>query len=134
MAGNLAAAEGELARPDAEVLVVTGTRLADTPDRLPNSISVLDLADIEARNDASVTDLLRGVPGLQVTQPGGRGGVASLFLRGGEPNFTVFMIDGVEVNDPNNTRGGSFDLATLSLDAVQRIEIVRGPQSTLYGS
>ncbi|UCG72395.1 MAG: TonB-dependent receptor [Chromatiales bacterium] len=134
MAGNLAAAESELARPDAEVLVVTGTRLSDTPDRLPNSISVLDLADIEARNNASVTDLLRGVPGLQVTQPGGRGGVASLFLRGGEANFTVFMIDGVEVNDPNNTRGGSFDLATLSLDAVQRIEIVRGPQSAIYGS
>lgn len=131
---NLGAAESELASKEAEVLIVTGTRLSDTMNRLPNSISVLDLADIEARNDASVTDLLRGVPGLQVTQPGGRGGVASLFLRGGEPNFTVFMIDGVEVNDPNNTRGGSFDLATLSLDDVERIEIVRGPQSAIYGS
>lgn len=134
LAQGIDAAESELASTDAEVLVVTGTRLADTPDRLPNSISVLDLADIEARNDASVADLLRSVPGLQVTQPGGRGGVASLFLRGGDPNFTVFMINGVEVNDPNNTRGGSFDLATLSLDDVERVEIVRGPQSAIYGS
>lgn len=130
----LAGAELDPAQRDAEVLVVTGTRLSDTLARLPNSTSIIDLDDIEARNDASFVDLLRGVPGIQVTQPGGRGGVASLFMRGGEPNFTVFMIDGIQVNDPNNTRGGSFDLGTLSLADVERVEIVRGPQSAIYGS
>ena len=131
---HLVAAETNQAREDAEVLVVTGTRLSDTVNRLSNSTSIIDLQEIEARNDASFVDLLRGVPGIQVTQPGGRGGVASLFLRGGEPNFTVFMIDGIQVNDPTNTRGGSFDLGTLSLADVERVEIVRGPQSSIYGS
>jgi outer membrane cobalamin receptor len=117
-----------------DVIVVTGTRLAEPLDRQPNATSVIQLEDIEARNDASVVDLLRALPGIQVTQPGGRGGVASLFLRGGEPNFTVFMIDGIQVNDPNNTRGGSFDLGTLSLADIERVEVVRGPQSSIYGS
>jgi outer membrane cobalamin receptor len=80
-----------------------------------------------------VLDLLRGVPGVQVVQPGA-GGVPQLFLRGGEPNFTVFLLDGIKVNDPNNTRGGSFDLSSLNLADVGRVEIVRGPQSSIYGS
>ncbi|HZD51569.1 MAG TPA: TonB-dependent receptor, partial [Woeseiaceae bacterium] len=87
-----------------------------------------------AANRSSVLDVLRGVPGLQVTQPGGRGGVASVFIRGGEPNFTMVLLDGVRVNDPNNTRGGSFDFSTLSVGDIERIEIVRGPQSAIYGS
>ncbi len=122
------------AQEEIERLVVTGTRLEDSAERLPNTMSVVDLVDIEARNNSSLVDLLRAQPGLHLTQPGGRAGVASLFLRGGEPNSTVFLLDGIRVNDLNNTRGGSFDLATLGIDEVERIEIVRGPQSSIYGS
>lgn len=117
-----------------DTVVTTGTRVTDLLVNVPNSTTVIDLAEIESRNCSSVLDLLRSAPGLQVTQPGGRGGVASVFIRGGEPNFTMVLLDGVRVNDPNNTRGGSFDFSTLNLSDIQRIEIVRGPQSAIYGS
>lgn len=118
---------------DPEELVVTGTRLAAEEQMLPSTGTVIGREEIEARNDAVVIDLLRDVPGIHVNQPGA-GGVAQVFMRGSEPNFTVFLIDGIKVNDPNNTRGGSFDLATLNLADIDRVEIVRGPQSSIYGS
>ena len=117
-----------------DIIVVTGSRVSDLLADLSNSTSVISLADIEAQNQASVLDLLRESPGVQVTQPGGRGGVASVFIRGGEPNFTMVLLDGVRLNDPNNTRGGSFDFSTLNIQDIERIEIVRGPQSAIYGS
>lgn len=116
-----------------EELIVTGTRLAAEEQFLPGTRTVIERQEIEARNDAVVIDLLRDVPGLHVNQPGA-GGVAQVFIRGSEPNFTVFLLDGIKVNDPNNTRGGSFDLATLNLADIDRVEIVRGPQSSIYGS
>lgn len=79
-------------------------------------------------------EVLKQVPGLYVDQPGGRGGTSSVYIRGGDPNFTLVLIDGVEVNDPTNSRGGSFDFSTLSTDNIERIEIVRAPLSALYGS
>lgn len=112
---------------------VTGTRLAADGQVVPGSATVIDRDEIEARNDAVVVDLLRDLPGLHVNQPGA-GGVTQVFIRGSEPNFTVFLLDGIRVNDPNNTRGGSFDLATLNLADLDRVEIVRGPQSSIYGS
>jgi outer membrane cobalamin receptor len=116
----------------AEVLV-TGTRLAAEEAKLPAASTVIPAQEIEARGDTGVIDLLRAVPGIQVVQPGA-GGVTQLFMRGGEPNYTVFLLDGIKVNDPNNTRGGSFDLASLNLADIGRVEIVRGPQSSIYGS
>ncbi|MCC7257694.1 MAG: TonB-dependent receptor [Gammaproteobacteria bacterium] len=114
-------------------LVVTGTRLAVAPGDLPGALTVIGRDDIEARADAGFVDLLRAVPGIHVVQPGA-GGVTQLFLRGAEPNYTLFLIDGIEVNDPTNTRGGSFDLAAIGLADVERVEIVRGPQSSIYGA
>lgn len=116
-----------------EEIIVTGTRLAADAGQMPGASTVISRAEIEARGDAGVPDLLRAVPGIQLVQPGA-GSVPQLFIRGGEPNFTVFMLDGIEVNDPNNTRGGSFNLAALNLAEIERIEIVRGPQSSIYGS
>lgn len=131
-AGDAALAADEGGTVD--TIVVTGTRVTDQLTNVSNSTTVIGLEDIEAQNRASVLELLRSVPGLQVTQPGGRGGVASVFIRGGEPNFTMVMLDGIRVNDPNNTRGGSFDFSTLNAADIERIEIVRGPQSAIYGS
>lgn len=116
-----------------EELVVTGTRLAAPEQTLPVTGTVIGRDEIEARNDAVVIDLLREVPGLHVNQSGA-GGVNQVFIRGSEPNFTVFLLDGIKVNDPNNTRGGSFDLSALNLADIDRVEIVRGPQSSIYGS
>lgn len=118
----------------ADVIVVTGSRVSDQLTELSNSTNVIGRSQIEAQNHSNVLDLLRNSPGIMVSQPGGRGGVANLFVRGGEPNFTMVMLDGVRVNDPNNTRGGSFDFSTLNMQDIERIEIVRGPQSAIYGS
>ncbi len=116
-----------------ETLVVSGTRVPDSA-RPARAITVLNAATIEARNDSNVLDLLSDVPGVHVNLPGSRGNVGEIFLRGGEPNFTVVLIDGIQVNDPTNTRGGSFDFSTLNIDDIERIEILRGPSSSVYGS
>jgi iron complex outermembrane receptor protein/vitamin B12 transporter len=127
LAASAALAEGP------EELLVTGTRLAAPEADLSIATTVLDRDTIESRNDATVLDLLRAVPGLHINQPGA-GGVPQVFIRGSEPNFTVFLLDGIKVNDLNNTRGGSFDLAALTPADIERVEIVRGPQSSIYGS
>jgi outer membrane cobalamin receptor len=114
-------------------IVVTGTRLTLGPDALPVHATVIDREAIGALADATLPDLLRGLAGVQLVQPGA-GGVTQLIVRGSEPNFAVILVDGVRVNDLNNTRGGSFDLAALNLADVERVEVVRGPQSSIYGS
>ena len=84
-------------------LIVTGTRLPNALATNPNSVTVITREEIEARNNSSVLDLLRQVPGLNIAKQGGRGGVTTVLMRGGEPNFTVVLIDGIKVNDPTNT-------------------------------
>lgn len=117
-----------------ENVLVTGSRLTVSQANLPLNTTVITRETIEASSSPSILDLLRQVSGLHVSQYGGRGGASSVFIQGAEPNFTVVMIDGLKVNDPNNSRGGSFDFATLNLAEVERIEIARGAQSSIYGS
>ncbi len=117
-----------------ETVVVTVSRLDLSAEALPGDVTVLDRESIEARGKANTLDLLREVAGVHVSQTGGLGSVSSLFVQGGEPNFTTIMIDGVKVNDPTNSRGGSYDFATLNVDEIERVEILRGPQSVRYGS
>jgi len=115
-----------------ETVVVTGTyapRSAITSD-----VSILDDEQIAALNKTSVADLLKTLPGLLVEEQGGPGGLTAVSIRGGESNFTLVLVDGVEVNDPTNSRGGSYDFANLNPDMVERIEVVRGAQSSIYGS
>ena len=116
-----------------ETIVVTGTRVPRAQAQ-PGSATLIDAATIRARNDANVFDLLSDTPGLYVRLPGGRANTGSIFIRGSEPNYGAVLIDGIQVNDPTNTRGGSFDFSTLDIDAIERIEILRAPQSPIYGS
>jgi outer membrane cobalamin receptor len=115
-------------------VVVTATVVPTRLSQTTASVTVISRQQIEAQQAVSVTDLLRQVPGLHIDQPGARGSVSSVYLRGGDPNFTLVLIDGLKVNDPTNSRGGSFDFSTLSTDNIERIEIVRGPLSSVYGS
>jgi outer membrane cobalamin receptor len=82
---------------------------------------------------ASMADALRGYPGLQIDQPGGPGGRSSVYLRGGEENYTVVLLDGVPINNPTDSRGGGFDFGTLDAGAFAAVEIVPGPVSARYG-
>jgi outer membrane cobalamin receptor len=115
-------------------IVVTGTRATNILTEVPYAATVLNLEEIEARNDPSVADLLRNLPGIHVTQPSGQGGVARIFVRGADFEMTMVLLDGVRVNDPNDTRGSAFDFSTINMFDIERIEIVRGPQSAVYGS
>jgi outer membrane cobalamin receptor len=117
-----------------EPVVITATVVPTPLSQTTASVAVISREQIDAQQAVSVTDLLRQVPGLHIDQPGARGSVSSVYLRGGDPNFTLVLIDGVRVNDPTNNRGGSFDFSTLSTDSIERIEIVRGPLSAVYGS
>ncbi|MDG2045825.1 MAG: TonB-dependent receptor, partial [Halioglobus sp.] len=118
--------------PIIEDVLITGTL---TPQRvLTSSVSVLDSQQIRALNKTTVADLLKTLPGLLVEEQGGPGGLTAVSIRGGESNFTLVLVDGIAVNDPTNSRGGSFDFANLNPNMVDRIEVVRGAQSAIYGS
>ncbi|MEM9176231.1 MAG: TonB-dependent receptor, partial [Myxococcota bacterium] len=117
-----------------EEMVVSATPAPRPAATIPNATTVLDGEALEASLSLSLDDALRYVPGLQVTRQGGRGGRSELYLRGLDPNHVVVLIDGVRLNDPTNSRGGSFDPTTLALLDIERVEIVRGPLSTVYGS
>ena len=130
----LAAETAQAGSPLVENLLVTGTRLTGSIETMPGFVTVIDAQQILARQPESIFDLLRTVPGVHVSQMGDRGGVSTVSIRGSEANFTIVLIDGVRVNDPTNSRGGSFDFSTLNVADVERIEIVRGAQSSVYGS
>ena len=124
----------EAAAMQIETVTVTGTRISANGNPVNGLTTVITREMIESRADENVIDLLRGQSGVHVAQAGGRGGIASVQLRGGDPNFTLVLIDGVKVNDPTNARGGSFDFSSLPLAQLERIEIIRGAQSSVYGS
>ncbi len=113
-------------------IVVTSSRLPEVTRAV--ATEVIDADEIQARNCASLLELLRGVAGVSLSQPGGPGGVSEVFLRGSESNFTLVMVDGVKMNDSTDSRGGAFDLASVGIDEIERVEIVRGPVSAVHGS
>lgn len=114
-------------------IVVTATRIATPIDEVASAVSVITRDDIERRQYQTLDEALNEVPGLAVVRLGPAGTVASVFTRGTESNHTLVLLDGVEITDPS-TPDGAFNFSNLLLDDVDRIEIVRGPQSTLYGS
>jgi vitamin B12 transporter len=111
-------------------VVVTATKTEVPLKTVAASVTVITKEEIEARQATEIPSLLREVPGLNVTQQGSRGSTTTIFPRGGESNFNMVLIDGVKVNDA----GGFFDFGDLSTDNIERIEIIRGPHSALYGA
>jgi len=117
-----------------DAIIVTASRLEQPAENLSQTIDVIERGEIQRLWASSALEVLRQIPGANVIQQGGRGGVSSILLRGGEPNFTVVLIDGIQVNDPTNSRGGSFDIGTLEQSQIGRVETIFGAMSPVYGS
>ncbi len=113
-----------------EGLVVTGTAVPRAAEAMGASVTVIEGDELRRRGVTRVLDALREAPGVSVVQSGSFGATSSLFMRGGESDYVQVLIDGVQVNQP----GGSFDFSGLTTESIERIEIVRGPVSSLYGS
>jgi vitamin B12 transporter len=111
-------------------VVVTATRFPVPVDIVASAVTVIGGVELRAQGVRSIAEALRQVPGVAVVETGSFGGQTSLFLRGGESDYVKVLLDGVPLNQP----GGGLDLADLTTDNVDRIEVVRGPASVLYGS
>jgi vitamin B12 transporter len=116
--------------PVREAVAVSGTRSEAPVSQLGASVTVFDAADLERRHSPAVADLLTASPGVAIARTGGYGSVTSLFVRGGESNYNKVLIDGIPVNEP----GGYFNFSNITSENLERVEIVRGAQSALFGS
>lgn len=116
--------------PVAETVVVTATRTLVPTEATGADISSLTAAQIELMQPVSLAETLRFLPGAVINTAGQRGGISSLFVRGGDSRYNKVIIDGVPVDEP----GGTFDFGVVPMDQTERLEFVRGAQSTLYGS
>jgi vitamin B12 transporter len=114
-------------------IIVTATRIETPAREVASSMTLVTRRDLDRADRATAFEVFRDVAGLDVLQNGGPGSAASVFIRGANSEHLLVMVDGVEVNDPMNP-SRSFDIAHLSLAGVDRIEVLRGPQSTLFGS
>jgi outer membrane receptor protein involved in Fe transport len=110
--------------------VVVSASLGDSlVSEVGSSVSVVTGQDIKDRAVLNVLDVLSGIPGIEVSQAGRYGGVTGVYVRGGQSNYNLVMVDGIELNE----FGGAFDFAPLPADGVERVEVTRGPESALYG-
>lgn len=124
-------------RPSAQVqmlpeVVVTASRIPVPSAAVGSAATVIDGDDVDARQDRTVGEALREVPGVAVSRSGGDGAYTQVRIRGAEANQTLVLIDGIEVGDPAN--GSEFDFGDLLAGGIERVEVLRGPQSALWGS
>jgi vitamin B12 transporter len=114
--------------------VASAPRRMEVPvDQVAGSITVIYRDEIERRQLRTLPDVLRSVPGMKVAQSGGIGKQTSIFTRGTESNHTLVLLDGIDISDPS-LPGGAFDPAHLLTENLERVEVMRGPMSSLYGS
>lgn len=130
LALTLAPAHAQQAIPET---VVTATRIPTPEERVPAAVTILTREDIEERGYVTLAEALATVPGLRLVQGGGFGQQASAFIRGGASRHVLVLLDGVPVNDPSEPNG-AFNFGNELLGDIERIEVIRGPFSSLYGS
>ncbi|HZP87351.1 MAG TPA: TonB-dependent receptor [Burkholderiales bacterium] len=132
--GMYAAQESSGAGEQTPGVEVTAYRVPVTLQETAQGVTVIDRQEIEIRKPDSVIELLRQVPGVQIDQVGSPGGVSSIYIRGSDPEQVLVLIDGVRVNDPMLSRGGSYDISSIDPALIDRIEVLRGGGSALYGA
>ena len=116
------------------VFYETTTVTARPVSSASGAVTVLDREELEAAAARSGSDALRPVPGLHLVETGGRAGVTHAWIRGADPNFTLVLLDGVPLNDSTDLQGGAFNFEELPAGLVERVEVVRGPQTAFYGT
>jgi len=116
--------------PQVDSVRVAGSAIDVPLSEQGSSVSIVPRAEIAERNEGLAVDLLRYLPGITIGQSGSPGGVADMFIRGGDYNFNLVTIDGV----PVNSFGGSFDFAHIPTDWLERVEVIEGAQSSVYGA
>src|ERR1700730_1185495 len=128
------AASSALSNSEAETgeIVVSATRIETPINEIGSSVTVITDKEIERDQKRTLPDVLRTVPGLNIVQTGGPGGKTSVFMRGSNSNHTKVLIDGIDVNDPS--QDGVFDFGQILTSDIAQVEVLRGPQSSLYGS
>jgi vitamin B12 transporter len=114
-------------------IIVTATKTETPYYAIGSTVTKISSEEISKRQLTTVVDILRSVPGLNVVQQGGPGKLTNVFMRGSNTNHTAVLVDGVEMNDPASPNN-AFDFSSLNTNDIDRIEIIRGPQSTLFGS
>ena len=126
--GNSAADSG-----GPEAVVVSATRIPTPEAEVASSITLITADDIARRQSQDLPSVLKDVPGLNLVQSGGPGGQTSVFMRGTNANHTKVLVDGIDVSDPSSLED-TFDFGQFLTQDIERIEVLRGPQSGLYGS
>ena len=127
------AADAAADETNSETVVVTATRIPTPESEVASSMTVITADDVAAKQSQTLTDLLKDAPGLNLVQSGGPGAQTSIYMRGTNANHTKVLVDGIDVSDPSSPQG-TFDFSQFLTQDIQTVEILRGPQSGLYGS
>src|ERR1700674_1144111 len=117
---------------ETERIVVSATRIETPVNEIGSSVTLISAEEIERNQRRTLPDVLQTVPGLNTVQSGGPGGKSSVFMRGSNSNHTKVLIDGIDANDPS--QDGVFDFGQVLTSDIERVVVLRGPQSSLYGS
>ncbi|HET6387822.1 TonB-dependent receptor plug domain-containing protein [Hyphomicrobium sp.] len=126
-------ASGTARGADHSDIAVSPTGIASPVEQIASSVTVITSKEIEAQQRRTLPDVLKSVPGLNIVQMGGPGGQTSIFMRGTNSNHTKVFIDGIDVSDPSSANR-SFNLGQMLTTDIERVEVLRGPQSGLYGA
>ena len=129
LTGGAAFAQSQTTLPP---VTLTASRLPSTPSGLAQNVTVIDQQQLQEANPAKLEDILNRVTGVYVDQAS-KGGFSSLYMRGAENSHLLVMVDGVKVNDPTTTRGSAYDLSSIDVSQIERIELLRGPASAIHG-
>src|ERR1700761_8535880 len=116
-----------------EPVVISATQVPTPESQIASSVTVINGDDIALKQQRTLPDVLKNVPGLNLVQTGGPGGQTSIFVRGTNLNHTKVFVDGIDVSDPSSPNA-SYDFAQFLTQDIAQIEVLRGPQSGLYGS
>ncbi len=130
----IAADDSSTSTRSESVVYETATVRARPLDSATAAVTILDREAIESLDVSSLAELMRFVPGIEVVSNGPRGGLSFAQIRGGDPNFTIVLLDGVPLNDTTDQFGGAVNLNSMPTVHIERIEVVRGPVSSSYGS